>query len=470
MAVKIEKGGWLLIFLIGLVLVGYSLQKYGYLDKLKGGHLPAFGGSSSSSVILRMSGSNTIGAELAPALAQAYLRQRGATDITTIPQGSDVVQVQGKLPGESSPKAIEIAAHGSATAFTDLQADKCDIGNASRRIQPQEASSLSALGDMTAPASEHVLGLDGIAIIVNTSNRVRTLSVDEIRKIFSGEITDWSQVRRPESGPINVYARDEKSGTWDTFKTLVLGNSPLSRSAQRLEDSRKLSDQVAQDPNAIGFVGLAFVHNARAVSVSEPGSQPIFPTTLTVGTEDYPLSRRLYMYTAANPSNMEVRQFVNFVLSRPGQEIVAQNGFVGQSAVPVAPDRASLQTAADTDDRYSRATRNAARLPLDFRFRSGSSALDNKALDDLDRVSAFISSPQYAGESILLLGFADSSGGRVVNDQLSKERANIVAGEFRSRGIKVTEVDGFGPDRPVASNDTVAGREKNRRVEVWLRK
>src|SRR4029077_9300577 len=96
----------------------------------------------------------------------------------------------------------------------------------------------------------------------------------------------------------------------------------------------------------------------------------------------------------------------------------------------------------------------AVRLPLDFRFRSGSSNLDNKALDDLDRVSSFVASPQYAGQSIFLLGFADSSGSRESNERLSAERAKIVAEEFRTRGIKVAEITGFGSERPVASNNT----------------
>jgi phosphate transport system substrate-binding protein len=110
------------------------------------------------------------------------------------------------------------------------------------------------------------------------------------------------------------------------------------------------------------------------------------------------------------------------------------------------------------------------RLPLDFRFRSGSSSLDNKGLDDLDRVSSFVASPQYAGQSILLLGFADSSGGPEVNQRLSADRARAVAEEFRTRGVRVAEVIGFGSERPVASNNTAEGREKNRRVEVWLRR
>jgi phosphate transport system substrate-binding protein len=473
MAVKIQKGGWILIFVIGLALVGYSLHRYGVIDlsHLPGSSGAGSGASSGGTVILRMHGSNTIGAQLAPALAEAFLRQRGATDVKTLTRGQDETTVQAMWPGQSAPQSIEISAHGSATAFSDLRDDKCDIGNASRKIQQEEIASLSSLGDMTSPAAEHVLGLDGIAVIVNSSNPVRALSKEQIRGIFAGETTDWSQAGG-QSGQIQVYARDSKSGTWDTFKSLVLGDTPLAGTAQRIEDSRQLSDRVANDPNAIGFVGLAFVRSAKAIAVSEAGARPVFPTALTIATEDYPLSRRLFLYTPARPSNSVTREFITFALSHAGQELVTQNGFVGQTIRPVEQEPLAMREASTglQEVRYTRATQSAARLPLDFRFRSGSASLDNKALDDLDRISSFVASPQYAGQSILLLGFADSSGNKENNDRLSADRARIVADEFRARGIKVAEVTGFGSERPVANNSTAEGREKNRRVEVWLRR
>src|SRR5215470_6143748 len=198
MAVKIQKGGWLLMFVIGLALVGYGLHRYGLLDLSR--LMPNGVSTSSGNFMLRIHGSNTIGAQLAPALAEEFLRQRGATDVKILPQSTDEVVVQGKLPGESAPKSIEIAAHGSATAFTDLRDNKCDVGAASRKITSDEVSSLSSLGDMLSPASEHVVGLDGIAVIVNAGNPVRALSKDQIAKIFSGEVAEWGQVNGAQSG------------------------------------------------------------------------------------------------------------------------------------------------------------------------------------------------------------------------------------------------------------------------------
>lgn len=423
------------------------------------------GGGSSGSIILRLHGSNTIGAKLVPALAEEFLKQQGAKDVKTVTgSNAEEVTVEGILPGDSSPKAIEIQSHGSATAFTDLQGGKCDIGLSSRGIKPDETRNLSTIGDMTSPANEHVLALDGIAIIINKDNPVQSLTKEQVAKIFSGEITSWTQVLSSR-GQIKVYARDDKSGTYDAFKSLVLGNSQLVGTAKRFEDSNALSDAVANDSDGIGFVGLPFIRSAKAVAISESGATPLVPNRLTIATEDYLLSRRLYLYTPTNPQNPFTRKFVEFALSKAGQDVVGNNGFVAQNVK--AETTANVQGA---PDEYKKLTSNAERLSLNFRFRSGSKDLDNKAVLDLDRVVNFITDLKYTGQNILLFGFADSVGGSAANLTLSNERARVVSEQFQRRGLAPGVVTGFGSQLPVATNDTEEGREKNRRVEIWMKK
>ena len=127
---------------------------------------------------------------------------------------------------------------------------------------------MAGLGDMFSPGCEIVLGLDGIAVFVNKSNPVNALTKQQIADIFSGKTTDWSQVGG-NPGPINLYAGDENSGTFDTFKSLVLENRPLSTKASRYENSAKLSDEVAADTNGIGFTGMAFVRGSKPLAISE---------------------------------------------------------------------------------------------------------------------------------------------------------------------------------------------------------
>jgi len=418
---------------------------------------------SQNDIILRLSGSNTIGAGLAPALAEAFLKYQGATEVETFPgDRDDEVRVRGVWPGDRTSKAIEIHAHGSLTAFEDLAHGQADIGMASRRIKREEAQQLANLGDMTSPACEHILGLDGIAVIVSRKNPVRALTKDQIAEIFKGAIGNWLQVGGSD-GAINLYARDDKSGTYDTFRTLVLGNAPLAPSAARIEDSRRLSDSVAHDPNGIGFVGLAYVQDALSIAVYEKGAAPLFPSPFSVATEDYALSRRLFLYTPAHPRNELTGKFVGFVLSGAGQNIVAEIGFVSLNLMAAAASASSTAVPAD----YRRLTSGSNRLSLDFRFREGSSQLDNKAVADLGRVITFVTDLNYSGDNLMLLGFDDSKESA---GNLSKDRADAVAIQFQQHGVRPATVVGFGSQLAVASNDTPEGRQKNRRVEIWLRR
>ena len=418
---------------------------------------------SPNDIILRLSGSNTIGESLAPALAEAFLKQQGATEVKTLPGvHPDEVFVRGILPGDRTPKAIEIHAHGSALAFEDLASGLADVGMSSRKIKAEEVAQLAFLGDMTSPTCEHILGLDGIAVIVSRKNPVRTLAKDQIAQIFEGVIGNWLQVGGSD-GAIHLYARDDKSGTYDTFRTLVLGNAPLAPSAKRVEDSRKLSDAVAQDPNGIGFIGLTYVQETEALAVYEKGAAALLPTPFTVATEDYALSRRLFLYTPAQPPLEQARRFVAFALSSMGQNIVAEVGFVGQNVSAAAA--AASSTAAPAD--YRRLTSGYDRLSLDFRFREGSSQLDNKAVADLARVVTFVTDLHYSGDNLVLLGFNDS---KEATENLSKARADAVAQLFEQRGVKASTVMGLGSQIAVASNDTAEGRQKNRRVEIWLKR
>jgi phosphate transport system substrate-binding protein len=415
--------------------------------------------------ILRLAGSNTIGDTLGPSLAEAFLKDQGAMDVRILPGPNPQEKiVEGILPGDSSASSITIAAHGSATAFTALADSSCDIGMASRKIKPEEAAKLTALGDMSSVANEHILGLDGIAVIVNPANPAAQLDKDKIRRIFTGEITDWSQVGS-FSGAIRVYARNDNSGTYDTFKSLVLAGKPLAAGAQRIEDSKALSEAVAADPNGIGFIGLPYIASAKPIAVSDKGTLALMPTRLTVGTEDYLLSRRLYLYVPSNPGNKFTRQFMEFALSKKGQDVVGASGFVEQNVAQVAQT-----VAATAPGDYKALTKDANRLSLDFRFASGQMDLDNKAKVDLDRVVTMIADLNIPSENVMLFGFSDSIGGYASNQSLSLSRARTIESQLTQRGLKPAIVRGFGPNLPVASNESEEGQARNRRVEIWVKK
>jgi phosphate transport system substrate-binding protein len=411
--------------------------------------------------ILRLCGSNTIGAELAPALVEDFMRKKGATQVTRRASGeAEHAQIDATIAGKEL--VVDIRSRGTATAFEGLAAGDCDVGMASRSINEGELAKLHSAGDLRSPATEHVIALDGIAVIVHPNNRLRTLDRTALHDVFTGKITDWSALGGTP-GPIAIYARDDKSGTYDTFKHLVLGGDPLAATARRLTASDQLADQVATDPAAIGFIGLAYIRSAKALAVADTGIAAMMATSFTVTTEDYLLSRRLYFYTLPSPRTALVAELVSYAMSAQGQHIVRDAGFVDLTVAL----RDSEPCTARCPPSYASATAAAKRVSLDFRFREGSDAIDSRATRDLDRLTQTMRS--YPGARLLLFGFSDGSGDPATNLELSRQRAHTIAAELASRGITAATVEGLGAVLPVASNANPAGRDRNRRVEVWLR-
>jgi phosphate transport system substrate-binding protein len=412
---------------------------------------------------LTLCGSNTIGSQLGPDLVRAFLASAGAQNINSTVNG-DEQTLASSLSGKATD--AHIAAHGSATAFTGLAAGTCQVGMASRRIKSGEAASLHDLGNMTSSSAEHVIGLDGIAVIVNASNPVSSVTTDQLRDIFDGKTTAWNALGG-EAHRIHVLARDAKSGTFDTFSALVLGDTRLVGSARRFEDSGQLSSSVAADDDAIGFIGLPYVAQAKALRIASGGSA-IAPNTLTVGRESYPLTRRLFLYTAAVPRNPLVGRFISFVQSDAGQAIVNKDGFVGTVTSLATSKSGSRTLPSSAPQRYRDLVDQLDQASFNFYFNSGSDALDNKALVDVGRLVNIMSTGLNRSKKIVLVGFADSTGDRSTNQRLSENRANAAAAELEAQGIAVKDTLGFGQELPIRDNATEAGREKNRRVEIFL--
>lgn len=410
---------------------------------------------------LRLHGSNTIGQRLAPALAREWATARGYTLVdtrTTIAEEVTLVTTRG-----SERLDIQIHSHGTGTGFADLLAGRADLWMASRPVTAAELGQAEPIGDLLSPSQEHVVALDGLAVIVNPANPVNALTVAQVRDVFAGRIRDWSALGGP-AGPIRLYARDDKSGTFDSFRSMVLHDVPISAEARRYESTDQLSADVVGDRNGIGFVGLAGVGRAKAMAVSDAGTRPIAPDRVMVGTEDYVLSRRLFLYNRADASAL-TDDFIEFVLGPGGQAVVERIGFVSQAVAAVdVPMRPGLP------GEYQQFTEGAQRLTMNFRFAAGSATLDNKALRDVERLAEFLGGQANRKVELLLFGFVD---GNEINPYqaltLSNERADLVAQALVNRGVGARRVRGMGDGAPVAANDSESGRFRNRRVEVWVR-
>jgi len=413
-------------------------------------------------VSLRLHGSNTVGESLAPALLEAYLKSKGINEMVWV-QGKAQVERELQYIQGDHVYAIELHAHGSSTGFEDILNSQADMAMSSRKIKDKEVQLLRPLyGDLGLSGQEYIIGLDGLAVIVNPNNPIAHLSSETLAKIFAGEIDNWSEVGGADL-KIAIYARDQNSGTWDTFNSLVLeaNGKQLVSSARRYESSSELSEEVAKDIAAIGFIGLPYVNNSKAIAISaSDNTMPIYPTRFTVSTEDYPLARRLYVY-APSVGNKMVKDLANFITSYAGQDIVEQVGLISQNI-----KLESIYKVKNAPQIYNDYTEVAKRLSVNFRFETNSNEIDNKGKHDLLRLVDFMADNQ--GRRIVLMGFSDAQGDPQKNMHLSLLRANFIERALVERGLNVIAVEGFGQQLPIASNHNALGRSKNRRVEVWF--
>ncbi|WP_060479154.1 MULTISPECIES: substrate-binding domain-containing protein [Pseudomonas] len=412
---------------------------------------------------LRVQGSNTIGAALLPALVLGQLRAQQATAIEQSPGGAANETMITARDAHGQALRIDIAAHGTATGFAALAQGDADLAAASRPISDAEARQLKALGDLRSASAEQIIGLDGVAVIVHPDNPLPQLSTDQLAQIFSGQIQRWEQLG-VAGGGIHLYARDDRSGTYETFKALVLepAHVELASQAQRFEASDELTARVSADRQAIGFSSLAAVHGAKVLAVAESNAPAVLPDRQQVASEDYPLTRRLYFYLPAN-AKPQARALADFAQSPAGQAIVAAQGFVSQQVVaqPV-PAQVGMPP------RYRTLSKQAQRLSVNFRFQEGSASLDNKALRDVMRVTEYLRQAGKLQNKAVLVGFGDpkDTPGRAA--LLSRLRAQAVRRELAREGVEVLEVTGMGDELPVADNRREQGRLRNRRVEVWV--
>ncbi|WP_220815146.1 phosphate ABC transporter substrate-binding/OmpA family protein [Pseudomonas paralcaligenes] len=414
--------------------------------------------------LMRIQGSNTIGAKLAPALIEGLYQSQGFGNVRTIAGAAENEQrvlAEDKL---GRTLATDVAAHGSGTGFVGLQDGSADLAASSRPIKSAEAASLQALGDMQGAEAEQVIAIDGLAIIVHPGNPVNALTTEQLAAVFAGEITDWSALGG-QAGEIHLYARDDKSGTFDTFKELVLAANgrSLAGGAKRFESSNQLSDGVSQDPGGIGFIGLPYVRQSKALAIADGQSRPMLPSATLIATEDYPLSRRLFLYNPPGTTNQWVKSLVQFAHSPAGQAIVEQNGFIPQTVQAV-----KVEPSAGMPEDYRKLAGEAQRLSVNFRFQEGSAELDNKAQRDLARVLDYLQANDKLRQKVVLVGFGDAKNDPARAALLSKLRAMAVRRELSKGGVLFREITGLGEQMPVAANNGDEGRLKNRRVEVWV--
>lgn len=232
---------------------------------------------------------------------------------------------------------LSVTGGGSGTGITSLINGTVDLANASRAIKSEEIEAAEANG---IEPVEHVIARDAIAVIVNPQNPVNQLTLDQISRIYKGEITNWKEVGG-EDRPIVRLSRETNSGTHVYFLEAVvrLGNSNdktiFSPLTLLLPSSEGIISEVSSNPNAIGYDGLGYVtHEVKMIAVSPGKDQPyVLPSIESVNEKTYPIARDLYMYSRKD-CGQAVLDFLQWILSAEAQQIVADLGFVPVETAP----------------------------------------------------------------------------------------------------------------------------------------
>jgi phosphate transport system substrate-binding protein len=235
---------------------------------------------------------------------------------------------------------IQIEGKGSATAPPALIAGTAQIGPMSREMNAKEVEQFEKKYGFK-PTKVGV-ALDSLAVFVNKDNPIKSLSLDEVDAIFSKtrkrglpEITTWGQAGvtgKLADRPISLYGRNSASGTYGYFKEHALGKGDFKPTVKEQPGSASVVEGVAKDVAAIGYSGIGYTTSGvRAIPLSDKkGGTPVEPKYENVLTGKYPLSRMLYLYVAKKPGEpvpKMVEEFIKFVLSKEGQEIVVKDGF-----------------------------------------------------------------------------------------------------------------------------------------------
>ena len=407
---------------------------------------------------LRIVGSNTMGAELMPALAAAFLRQEGYEEILLDNYSREqMVNIFGQRAGKRFK--IQVLGTGSLEGFNALRQGegRPDIVMSSIKVDKINGPDRTELerqrdagnGDLNSDEQEHLVAGDRIHIIVNRLNTVDMVDEHQVRSLFDGSIVDWSAVggaslQKDDRRGIYICTRDEHSGTYKEFTQytgirIKFESDKTRRVGSHLEEVQCVID----DLRAIGYVSEPFVGGSKA---------------LIVRREDAKLlgyGRDLLLYHASREALgarlAAVERFVEFALSERGQAVVAKAGF---SIVRTGQRERS--------ERCDRPIKEIGH-PVIVRFGHDSYGLaENLPEDQLRR-------PEGTG-SVLVRGYTDSSGLKAHNDALAAKRAEAAAAIVQQRNPDISSVEAIGCGELEQGNETAEGRERNRRAEIlWIK-
>lgn len=258
-------------------------------------------------------------------------------------KGSDTMVLLGQKWAEVYMKnnpsiQVQVTGGGSGVGIAALINGSTDICEASRPMKDKEKADMKT--KQGKEAVEVPVAVDGLALYVHSSNPVKVLTLDQIKQIYLGKITDWKDVGG-KPGKIISYGRENSSGTYAYFKEHVLANADFPPTVQALPGTAAIINAAAKDPKSIGYGGIAYGKGIKALEVKkDDASEAVAPNMANVLSGKYPISRNLFWYFAGQPEG-ELLKMKNWVLGAEGQKLVEAVGYYPLPKSAAEPTKAS---------------------------------------------------------------------------------------------------------------------------------
>jgi phosphate transport system substrate-binding protein len=253
--------------------------------------------------------------------------QAGQQTITV--KGSDTMVPLGQRWAEVYMKehpdvAIQVTGGGSGTGIAALINGTTQICESSRPITDDEKAKIKS--QRNAEAVEVPVAIDALAVYLNKDNKITHLDMDQIRRIFQAQITNWKQVGGVDAN-IVLYGRENSSGTYVFFKEHVLQNADFAERYQGMSGTAAVINAVTKDPNGIGYGGIGYAKDVKTISIAKDAkSDPIEPNMTNALNGAYPLARQLFWYSAGEPTG-KIKDLYDWVLGPEGQKLVLEVGY-----------------------------------------------------------------------------------------------------------------------------------------------
>ncbi len=251
-------------------------------------------------------------------------------DKTTITvKGSDTMVILAQkwaevYMGKNTDANIQVTGGGSGTGIAALINGSTDICNSSRPMKEKEKEQLKAKYGSTG--IEIKVAKDGITIYVSKNNPLKDISLEQLKGIFTGKITNWKELGGKDM-KITAYGRENSSGTYAYFKEEVLENKDFATAVQTLPGTAAVVSAVLKDKNGIGYGGAAYSKGVKALKVKKDASSPALEANkANIMSGTYPISRYLYIYLKEKPTGA-LKTYIDWILGKEGQKIAGEVGY-----------------------------------------------------------------------------------------------------------------------------------------------